>query len=137
MPHQDPITVAEAATREFWEKFFNEGDMNAFNRFAASGYQENGTPGADGSGLKKWIEGVRARYDLQVTIDELLGAEMPAQLPGADGPAQVVTVSLSWTATGTPKESGESPFRTKGMNVLFFRGDRVVVNSHALEVVGS
>lgn len=129
MSEVDAIGIAKQATADFWEKFFNEKDMTAFDRFASKTYQQNGSPSADGAYLKQWVQGITSKYDLTVKVDRLIGAEMMAKLD--DGaPRKVVTVCIDWTATGEPHDRSMEPLVAAGMNVLYFEGDRVLQNWH-------
>jgi hypothetical protein len=119
------IERAKDATAEFWEKFFNQKDMEAFDRFAHATYQQNGMPSADGAYLKQWVQGMN---DLSVTVERVVGAEMGAKLDDGD-PLKIVTTCIYWTATG---ERDNKPFKTAGMNILYFdaESNRVMQNWH-------
>ena len=132
MSEYDPIGTAKQATLEFWQKFFNEGDMEAFDRFRHETYQENGMPSVDGTSLKEWIQGVRTAYELNVTVDRVIGANMRAKLDDSDA-EPVVTVCVDWTAAGVPRDPSMEPLLVHGMNVLFFEpeGKLVLQNWHS------
>lgn len=134
MSESNPIETAKQRTLDFWQQFFNEGDMEAFDRFTHETYQENGMPTVDGASLKTWIQGVRTQYDLNVTVDRVAGGMIKAKLDDGD-PAMVVTACVDWTATGASRDSSQPPLLVHGMNVLFFEpeGKLVLQNWHTQE----
>ena len=125
MSESDAIEMAKDATAEFWEQFFNQKDMTAFDRFVHATYQQNGMSSGDGEYLKQWVRGMK---DLSVKVERLFGAEMQVKLDDGD-PKKVVTTCIYWTATG---ERDNKPFTTSGMNVLYFdsESNRVLQNWH-------
>ncbi len=118
------MTPEEAATRRFWEEFFNLGDPEAFDRLAASdgAYTFNGAPD-DGTFLKQWLAGLKRELFINVSVDHLVRWVDPV--------SQKVMIGIYWTSRSRTRPDYLPSPPTHGVNILKFNADmRVVENWH-------
>jgi hypothetical protein len=110
----DQIDIMERA-HAFWQEFFNEERLEAFDEVTApDNYHHNGEL-KDGSGLKKWVGELQHAFRLNV--------EIVRTIPHED------RVALYWVARPESKADGRKRESMHGMNVLVFDANHRITHN--------
>ena len=106
MPIDAKQLVHIERTHLFWQQFFNEERLVAFDEVTAPGsYRHNGSV-KDGTGLKAWAEALQKDFHLNVEIERTI----------PDGNR----VAIYWVARPIRKSDKRKQPSVHGMNVLAF-----------------
>jgi predicted ester cyclase len=93
----------KAQTATFFQKVFNDGDMDIIDAMIGPDYEFNGQP-TTADQTKQWAQGLRKRFpDIHFSIEAMLGEDEK--------------VALRWRMLGTDATSGKQLTAT-GTNIL-------------------
>lgn len=103
----------KAMIARFFQKVFNDGDMDIIDSTISPDYKYNGQA-ASAEGTKAWARALRAKFqDLHFVIEAMLGEDD--------------TVALRWRMFGADAQTGQK-LTTTGTNILVVVDGKAISN---------